>query len=104
MASFKSHIARGAAVPLGSDLTLGNPLTIGLVDWEGANLGTGDMQDGMRYAAMVAERLLSQIESVEGQVTTQANVLQLQVSGLDSLLNARSEDHHFLLVKNATLE
>ncbi|KAF9642973.1 hypothetical protein BDM02DRAFT_3192381 [Thelephora ganbajun] len=41
---------------------------------------------------------------MEGQVATQANALQLQVSGLDALLNHRSEDHCFLLGKNAALE
>ncbi|KAF9642965.1 hypothetical protein BDM02DRAFT_3229694 [Thelephora ganbajun] len=41
---------------------------------------------------------------MEGRVTTQANTLQLQVSGLDALLNQRSKDRHFLLCRNATLE
>ncbi|KAF9643231.1 hypothetical protein BDM02DRAFT_3191996 [Thelephora ganbajun] len=37
-------------------------------------------------------------------VTTQANALQLQASGLDTLANQRSEDRHSLLDKNAALE
>ncbi|KAF9643064.1 hypothetical protein BDM02DRAFT_3192262 [Thelephora ganbajun] len=41
---------------------------------------------------------------MEGRVTTQANALQLQVSGLDALLNQWSEDCRFLLCRNATLE
>ncbi|KAF9641854.1 hypothetical protein BDM02DRAFT_3194416 [Thelephora ganbajun] len=41
---------------------------------------------------------------MEGLVTTQANALQLQVSGLDTLLNQRSEDRRLLLGRNAALE
>ncbi|KAF9646416.1 hypothetical protein BDM02DRAFT_3188829 [Thelephora ganbajun] len=104
MSSFKSNVVRGVAAPMGSDLTLTDLLSIGLVNWEGANLGVDCAQDGMCYATTVTERLLSRLEIVEGQVTTQANALQLQVSGLDSLLNQRSKDHCFLLAQAATLE
>ncbi|KAF9643145.1 hypothetical protein BDM02DRAFT_3192131 [Thelephora ganbajun] len=41
---------------------------------------------------------------MEGQVASHTNSLQLQASGLDSSLNARVEDHHVLLAKNAALE
>ncbi|KAF9642231.1 hypothetical protein BDM02DRAFT_3193640 [Thelephora ganbajun] len=58
----------------------------------------------MRFAAAISERLLTRLEVLEGQVTTQANALQLQVSGLDSLLTRRSEDRQFLLSWNAALE
>ncbi|KAF9642546.1 hypothetical protein BDM02DRAFT_3193038 [Thelephora ganbajun] len=104
MSSFKSNVARGATAPMGTDLTLMDLLTVGLVDWEGANLENDRPKDSMRFAATVAERLLSRLEGVEGVVTTQANTLQLQVSGLDSLLNQRSEDRRFLLARNAALE
>ncbi|KAF9642948.1 hypothetical protein BDM02DRAFT_3132749 [Thelephora ganbajun] len=93
MSSFKSNVARGAASLLGSDLTLINLLTQGLVDWEGLNLDVEHPQDSMRYAATV----------VEGQVTTHANALQLQASGLDSSVNAWVEDCQVLFDKNVAL-
>ncbi|KAF9642722.1 hypothetical protein BDM02DRAFT_3192789 [Thelephora ganbajun] len=58
----------------------------------------------MRFAATVAERLLSRLEVLEGGVSAQANSLQLQASGLDAMLNAQSENRRFLLGKNAALE
>ncbi|KAF9641843.1 hypothetical protein BDM02DRAFT_3194443 [Thelephora ganbajun] len=104
MSSFKSNVARGAASPMGSDMTLMDLLTIGLVDWEGANSEEERPRDSMRFAATVAERLLSRLEVLEGGVSTQANFLQLQASGLDSMLNTQSENRRFLLGKNAALE
>ncbi|KAF9642905.1 hypothetical protein BDM02DRAFT_3192478 [Thelephora ganbajun] len=77
---------------------------MGLVDWEGLNSGEECPKESMCYAATVAERLLTCLEVMEGQVTTQANALQLQVSRLDALLNWRSEDCRFLLCRNAALE
>ncbi|KAF9642391.1 hypothetical protein BDM02DRAFT_3193363, partial [Thelephora ganbajun] len=44
------------------------------------------------------------LEVVEGLVSTQANSLQLQASGLDTVLTNRSEDHRLLLRKNADLD
>ncbi|KAF9645008.1 hypothetical protein BDM02DRAFT_3207848 [Thelephora ganbajun] len=70
-------------------MSLLNLITMGLVDWEGANSKEECSQDSMHFAAAV---------------TTHANMLQLQVSGLDSLLNKQSEDCQFLLERNAALE
>ncbi|KAF9642861.1 hypothetical protein BDM02DRAFT_3230625 [Thelephora ganbajun] len=95
---------RGAAAPMRSDLTLMDLLTVGLVDWEGANFEAERPKDSMRFAATVAERLLTRLEVLEGQVTSHSNALQLQSSGLDSSINARVEDRHVLLTKNAALE
>ncbi|KAF9641815.1 hypothetical protein BDM02DRAFT_3194510 [Thelephora ganbajun] len=89
MSSFKSNVARGAAAPIGTDLTLTDLLMVGLVDWEGANQEEDRPKDSMRFAATVS---------------TQANSLQLQASGLDTMLNHRSEDHRLLLGKNADLD
>ncbi|KAF9642675.1 hypothetical protein BDM02DRAFT_3234267 [Thelephora ganbajun] len=58
----------------------------------------------MRFAATVAERLLTRLEVLEGKVTLHSNALQLQSSGLDSSINARVEDRRVLLAKNAALE
>ncbi|KAF9642374.1 hypothetical protein BDM02DRAFT_3193385 [Thelephora ganbajun] len=85
MALFKSNIEHGAAALMGSNLTLTDLLTIGLVDWEGANFESGRPLDSIRFATTVAERLLTQLE-----VTAHANALQLQASGLDTSLNARN--------------
>ncbi|KAF9642865.1 hypothetical protein BDM02DRAFT_3132811 [Thelephora ganbajun] len=104
MSSLKSNVARGATAPMGTDLTLTDLLTVGLVDWEGANHEDIRPQDSMRFAATVAERLLSRLEVVEGLVSTQANSLQLQASGLDTVLTNRSEDRRLLLRKNADLD
>ncbi|KAF9648725.1 hypothetical protein BDM02DRAFT_3128825 [Thelephora ganbajun] len=89
---------------MGTDLTLTDLLTVGLVDWEGANQEDDRPKDSMRFAATVAERLLSRLEVVEGLVSTQANSLQLQASGLDTVLTNWSEDRRFLLCKNADLD
>ncbi|KAF9642323.1 hypothetical protein BDM02DRAFT_3193493, partial [Thelephora ganbajun] len=92
MSSFKSNVARGAMAPLGSDLSLTDLLTIGLVDWEGANSEDEHPFDSMRFAATVTERLLSCLEVMEGQVTSLMNALQLQASGLDMAVNVQVED------------
>ncbi|KAF9648383.1 hypothetical protein BDM02DRAFT_3187144 [Thelephora ganbajun] len=104
MSSFKSNVARGAAAPMGSDLTLMDLLTIGLVDWEGANFESERPLDSMRFAATVTEQLLSRLEVVEGQVASHVNALQLQALGLDSSINSWVDDHWVLLSKNAALE
>ncbi|KAF9642578.1 hypothetical protein BDM02DRAFT_3192999 [Thelephora ganbajun] len=104
MSSFKSNVMRGAAAPMGSDLTLMDLLTVGLVDWEGANFAAERPLDSMRFAAAVGERLLTRLEVLEGTVTSHSNALQLQSSGLDSSINARVEDRRVLLAKNAALE
>ncbi|KAF9643126.1 hypothetical protein BDM02DRAFT_3192175 [Thelephora ganbajun] len=85
-------------------MTLMDLLTVGLVDWEGANLEEEQPRDSMRFATTVAEQLLSRLEIMEGLVSTQANSLQLQASGLDSMLNIRSKDHRLLLARNEALE
>ncbi|KAF9649995.1 hypothetical protein BDM02DRAFT_3227113 [Thelephora ganbajun] len=85
-------------------MTLMDLLTVGLVDWEGANPEEERPRDSMRFAATVAERLLTRLEVVEGLISTQANSLQLQASGLDTMLNTRSEDRRTLLGKNAALD
>ncbi|KAF9643322.1 hypothetical protein BDM02DRAFT_3132511 [Thelephora ganbajun] len=89
---------------MGSDMTLMDLLTVGLVDWEGANSEAERPLDSMRFAATVAERLLTRLEVLEGTVTSHSNALQLQSSGLDSSINARVEDCRVLLAKNAALE
>ncbi|KAF9643315.1 hypothetical protein BDM02DRAFT_3191857 [Thelephora ganbajun] len=104
MSSFKSNVARGAAAPLGSDITLTDLLMVGLVDWEGANLEDERPRDSMHFAATVAERLLSRLEVIEGQISSHANALQLQSLGLDGSINARVEDRRILLAKNAALD
>ncbi|KAF9643316.1 hypothetical protein BDM02DRAFT_3132512 [Thelephora ganbajun] len=104
MSSFKSNVVWGAAAPMGSDLTLTDLLTIGLVDWEGANFEAEHPLDSMRFAATVAPRLLTCLEVIEGQVTAHTNALQLQASGLDASLNVRVDDHRTLLAKNSALE
>ncbi|KAF9641941.1 hypothetical protein BDM02DRAFT_3133451 [Thelephora ganbajun] len=95
MSSFKSNVAQGVAAPMGSDLTLTDLLTIGLVDWEGANFESKRPLD---------KRLLTRLKVIEGQVTTHTNALQLQSSGLDASINTQVEDRRTLLAKNAALE
>ncbi|KAF9642390.1 hypothetical protein BDM02DRAFT_3193361 [Thelephora ganbajun] len=104
MSSFKSNIVRGAALLLGSDLTLTDLLTVGLVDWEGLNSDNKCLLDSMHFAATVTERLLTCLEVVKGLVTTHANALQLQMLGLDASVSAWVEDHWVLLAKNVALE
>ncbi|KAF9642854.1 hypothetical protein BDM02DRAFT_3192584 [Thelephora ganbajun] len=104
MVSFKSHIQCQASAPLGLDLTLANLLTIGLINWDGVNTNINVPCNSMQLAASIGERLLTCLESAEAQVWTLENTLQLQVSGMDALLNQHSEDHHFLLGQNAALK
>ncbi|KAF9643325.1 hypothetical protein BDM02DRAFT_3191814 [Thelephora ganbajun] len=114
MLSFKSNIVRGVAAPMGSDLTLMDLLTVGLVNWEGANLETKCPLDSMRFTATVAERLLSHLEVMEGQVNfialanalvdvaqvaSHTNALQLQALGLDMSVNTRVEDRQIVKMK-----
>ncbi|KAF9642351.1 hypothetical protein BDM02DRAFT_3193420 [Thelephora ganbajun] len=79
-------------------------LTVGLVDWEGANFEADRPLDSMCFAATVAERLLTRLEVIEGQVIAHTNALQLQASGLDASLNTRVDDRRNLLAKNSALE
>ncbi|KAF9650824.1 hypothetical protein BDM02DRAFT_3127360 [Thelephora ganbajun] len=74
---------------MGSDLTLTDLLTVGLVDWEGANFEAERPLDSMHFATTV---------------TTHTNALQLQSLGLDASINTRVEDCQTLLAKNVALE
>ncbi|KAF9643643.1 hypothetical protein BDM02DRAFT_3191359 [Thelephora ganbajun] len=76
----------------------------GLTNWDGANADVDLQVDSMQLAACIGEQLLVCLEFAEAQVQTLENALQLQVLGLDTLLNQHSKDCHYLLGWNAALE